>query len=273
MFHKGACGEEYLKSHIPGAIYIDVDAVADTSNPKPHAVPSASKFSSMMSSLGVSERDRIVVYDTNGLLAAPRFWWTLKLFGAQHVRILDGGLPAWVSAGFTTCAGDETAEALVANSKRPGPAFNATLNEAMLTAMPEAVAVAREHGAKEGPVDTVFVDARSPGRFQGTEPEPRPGMASGHMPGAVNLPYGALVTADGRLKSADEIRAVMAKQGVSLDDLKAKKKVVATCGSGMTAATVFLALHSLGARNLSLYDGSWTEYGDPARGNPVAKGN
>jgi thiosulfate/3-mercaptopyruvate sulfurtransferase len=240
---------EFLAGHLPGAVFFDIDAMSDRSTDLPHMLPDAPAFAEAAGALGLSDTDTIVVYDGAGLFSAPRVWWTLRTFGARDVRVLDGGLPAWNAAGLPLEGGPAS----------PGPArFNARLDR-------NAV---RTHGAVAGSLafdaETV-VDARSAPRFRGEAPEPRPGLASGHMPGARNLPFDQLVE-NGRLVEPAAIRQAFGKAGVDL-----ARPVVTTCGSGVTAAVLSFALTTIGKEDVALYDGSWAEWGSRPD-SPVAKG-
>jgi thiosulfate/3-mercaptopyruvate sulfurtransferase len=241
---------EFRAGHIPGAVFFDIDAVSDRSTDLPHMLPTPEAFAEAAGALGLTDQDTIVVYDGVGLFSAPRVWWTLRTFGARDVRILAGGLPAWVGAGLPLESGDP----------HPEPArFCATGSARAVCDMAEVTAMLRSR-------DASLVDARAPARFRGEAPEPRPGIPSGHMPGARNLPFDALIGPGGKLLDPDALRAEFRKAGVDLD-----RPVVASCGSGVTAAVLVLALKSLGKEDVALYDGSWAEWAShPA--NPIATG-
>ncbi|WP_034491953.1 3-mercaptopyruvate sulfurtransferase [Afifella pfennigii] len=233
---------EYAAGHIPGAVYFDIDAIADRSTDLPHMLPDPDAFAAAAGALGLSEGDTIVVYDGMGLFSAPRVWWTLKVFGARQVRILEGGLPAWKAAGYRL-----SSEAPQPTPKRFHPRF-----------LQAAVAdLGRVRRSLNGSGEQI-VDARPAGRFRGEEPEPRPGLKSGHIPGSKCLPFDALF-AEGepqRLVEAARIRAIFEAAGVDWD-----KPVVTSCGSGVTAAILSFALVAAGKADTALYDGSWTEWG------------
>ena len=240
---------EFLAGHIPGAAFFDLDAVSDHASPLPHMLPSPEDFASAMGALGVSNDVRVVVYDAAGLFSAPRLWWMLRIFGHEHVAILDGGLPKWTAEGHPLDKGEAHPTARVFT-----PRFNAA-----------AVAdLAQVRQALDSGSDQVL-DARAAPRFLGRAPEPRPGLASGHMPGALNMPMTDLI-ADGRLKDPEALEAALAGIGV-----KGDKPVITSCGSGVSAAVITLALARLGRPMGRLYDGSWTEWGGRAD-LPVATG-
>jgi len=227
----------YLAQHIPGALFFDIEELSDHSTPLPHMLPTAEAFSRSMSALGLSDKNTIVVYEQEGVFSAPRAWWTLRTFGAQHVHILDGGLRAWVEAGLPTESGPV---------HRTPATFHATLNQEAVKNLSQVKEKIANHQQ--------ILDARSAARFNGTAPEPRPNLSSGHMPGATSLPYTELVE-DGRLKSAEKLRGLFQAKQVNLD-----QPITTTCGSGVTAAVLALGLEVAGAQEISLYDGSWAEY-------------
>jgi thiosulfate/3-mercaptopyruvate sulfurtransferase len=241
---------EFRTAHIPGALRFDLDAMSDTESSLPHMLPRSDVFASRMRTLGIGDGMQIVVYDGQGLFSAPRIWWMLKTFGVRDALVLDGGLPAWIAAGYTTEDGDP--------APRERRHFTARLDHGAV-ADANDVARALETGSAQ------VVDARSATRFRGEEPEPRPGVRPGHMPGAHNLHYAALQR-DGRLKSPEELESLFAETGIDLD-----RPIVTTCGSGVTAAIIALALETMGRPARGLYDGSWSEWGaDTAR--PVVTG-
>ena len=241
---------EFRAAHIPGAIRFDIDAMSDESSPLPHMLPRPEVFSSRMRALGIGDGAHAVVYDGMGLFSAPRVWWMLRSYGMRHVDILEGGMPAWTAAGYPVEEGEER--------PRERRHFTARVDRGAI-AEARDVARALETGGAQ------IVDARSGPRFRGEEVEPRPGVRPGHMPGARNVHYAAL-QANGRLKDEASLRAAFAEAGVDLD-----QPVVTTCGSGVTAAIVSLALETLGRPPRALYDGSWAEWGSDSS-RPVATG-
>ncbi|HTS40641.1 MAG TPA: 3-mercaptopyruvate sulfurtransferase [Xanthobacteraceae bacterium] len=229
---------EYLAGHIPGAAFFDIDAIADHSTELPHMLPGTTQFSQDVGKLGIATEDTIVVYDGVGLGGAPRVWWTFRIFGAKNVYILDGGLPKWKSEGRPL----ETGVA-----KRSPRKFEAVLNTAVVAGVDDVQMALADQSAQ-------VVDARPANRFRGEAPEPRPGVRSGHMPGALNVPSSELVE-DGRLISPERIKQKFAAGGVDLN-----KPIITSCGSGVTAATLWFALNAIGKEPKALYDGSWTEW-------------
>jgi len=230
---------EFIAGHIPGAVQFDIDAIADKSTALPHMLPDEKQFAKAAGALGLSADKTIVVYDGAGLFAAPRVWWTLSVFGAKDVRILDGGLPAWKREGHPMKTGDT----------HPTPAkFEARFDGERVRDFDAVASILTDDSA-------CVVDARSAGRFAGTAPEPRPGLLSGHMPGARNLPFDRLLGADGRIAEPHAIRKAFADAGVDLD-----LPIVTTCGSGVTAAILVFGLALIGKKDVALYDGSWTDW-------------
>ncbi|HYJ82185.1 MAG TPA: 3-mercaptopyruvate sulfurtransferase [Allosphingosinicella sp.] len=241
---------EYEAEHIPGAVFLDLDEVSDSSNPVPHMVPPEPKFASRMASLGLGDGQRFVVYDNSPLHSAARAWWMLRSFGAHYVAILDGGLQKWKSEGRPLESGRPRVR-----HGHFSPRFD-----------PRTVADKAAVTGLLGDGRHQIVDARGAGRFSGEEAEPRPGMASGHIPGSRNLPQGSLFSSDNSWKQGDELRSAFAAAGVDLG-----KPMVATCGSGVTACVLLFGAHLLGKEDVRLYDGSWSEWGaDPA--TPKATG-
>jgi thiosulfate/3-mercaptopyruvate sulfurtransferase len=238
---EGKTGREaYAAGHIPGAVFFDIDDIADHATDLPHMLPAADAFAEAAGTLGL-RRDLItVVYDGQGVFSAPRVWWTLRAMGFPEVFVLDGGLVKWRAEGRPI----ETA------LPHPAPTTLEPAFDPSLVADVEAVkGLIQSHGAQ-------LVDARAAGRFTGEVPEPRAGLRSGHMPGALNVPWGGLINADGTMKAGEELRAAFLAAGVDLDG-----PIVTTCGSGVSAALLALALARLGREDVAVYDGSWTEWG------------
>jgi thiosulfate/3-mercaptopyruvate sulfurtransferase len=227
----------YLAGHISGALFFDIEALSDRSTSLPHMMPTPEAFSRDMSALGMDDRMAICIYEQEGVFSAPRAWWMLRTFGAHEIYILDGGLRAWNDAGLPTSSGP--VHRVPAN-------FRATLDNEAIKDYPQMQQLIAGRGQ--------ILDARSASRFTGAAPEPRPGISSGHMPGAANVPFTELVE-DGRLKPVEQLQEVFKARGVDL-----KNPITTTCGSGVTAAVVALGLEIAGADRVSLYDGSWAEY-------------
>jgi thiosulfate/3-mercaptopyruvate sulfurtransferase len=228
----------YVAQHIPGAIFFDIEELSDRSNPLPHMLPPPDVFSRSLSALGIGDEMDTIIYEQEGVFSGPRAWWMLKTVGAQNVYLLDGGLRAWIEAGLPTDSGDV---------HRAPASFHATLDQDAVKDFSQMQQMIVAHGQ--------ILDARSAGRFAGVLPEPRPGISSGHMPGATSIPFTELVE-EGRLKPAEELRRIFATKGVDM-----KEPITTTCGSGVTAAVIALGLEVAGAKQVSLYDGSWAEYG------------
>jgi thiosulfate/3-mercaptopyruvate sulfurtransferase len=232
---------EFREGHIPGAQLFSIDEASDPSSPLPHTFPPAAQFADVVSRLGISSGDHVVVYDASGMnLSAPRVWWMFRAFGHDAVSVLDGGLGAWKAAGGILEPGDPAAP--------PRATFDAVLRSSMVRSAAQVLEAQQEGTAQ-------LADMRSRGRFEGTEPEPRPGLRGGHIPGSRSLPYAQLVDADGLLRPLGELRAIIAAAGID-----AGRPQIALCGSGVTACSLLLALHVLGATDTALFDGSWTEW-------------
>jgi thiosulfate/3-mercaptopyruvate sulfurtransferase len=243
--------DDYLGAHLPGAVFFDVDAIADRKDPRPHMYPDAAQFARDVAALGVSSSDTVVVYDSGGWVAAPRAWWMFLSFGHRKVKVLDGGLKKWLREGRPTHSGRVT--------PKPGK-FRANLDPTCIRSKQQVLAILETHAEQ-------LVDARPRGRFEGTAPEPRPDSRSGHIPGSRNVPYAELFDAKtGTMKPLDDLRQAFTGAGVDLT-----KPIVTTCGSGVSALVLTLALYRLGVRGSALYDGSWAEWGLPD-GPPVATG-
>jgi thiosulfate/3-mercaptopyruvate sulfurtransferase len=236
---------EYKSAHIPGAVFFDIDEISDTDSPYPHMLPSPEKFSSRARRLGLGDGNRIVIYDGGGAArSAARVWWMFKVFGHRDVVILDGGLHKWRQEGRGT------------EDIAPMPRerhFTARVNSVIVREIDDIRRIVDKRSSQ-------ILDARSKGRFDGRDPEPRAGLRSGHMPGAINLPNGSLFDSEtGTFKNPDELRKLFAEAGLDL-----AKPVVTTCGSGVTAANLFIALKLVDAKDVALYDGSWSEWGAQA---------
>lgn len=231
---------EYAEAHIPGAVRFDIDEIADRNSDLPHMLPRPEAFSSAVRKLGIGDGQTIVVYDTVGIYSAPRVWWMFRAMGARQVFVLDGGLPKWTREGR---------QVTDAETNRRDRHFTARLDHRFLADRHD---VARALGDGSAQV----FDTRSPSRFRGEEEEPRPGVRAGHMPGASNVHYAELLTEEGTMRPPEALRDVLAAAGADLD-----RPIITSCGSGVSAAILSLALAELGARQVALYDGSWTEWG------------
>ena len=243
--------DDYLKAHIPSAAFFDIDAVSDHSNPLPHMFPSPTQFGRDVGGLGISNADTVVIYDSGGWVAAPRAWWMFLSYGHDKVRVLEGGLKKWRAEGRAVETGEVT----------PKPAaFKATFDAGRVRSMEQLVANLANQAEQ-------VIDARAAERFEGRAAEPRPGLRGGHIPGSRNVPYNNLFDpASGAMKPLDELRKVFTSAGVNLD-----APIVTSCGSGVSAGVLTIALYRLGLTNTALYDGSWSEWGQ-AGGPPVATG-
>ena len=230
---------EYRGGHIPGAVFFDIEAISDHSTDLPHMLPGPTQFGEAAGALGIGDGDTVVVYDSAGLYSAARVWWTFRLFGAKDVYILDGGLPRWKAEKRPLEKGDV---------KRAPKKFNADMNVGAVALLGDVRMALADDSAQ-------IVDARPPERFSGKAPEPRPGLRSGHMPGSFNVPYSDLVD-NGRLVSRDRIEAAFKAGGVDIEN-----PIITSCGSGVTAAILVLALDAIGRQAKGLFDGSWAEWG------------
>ncbi|WP_439522578.1 3-mercaptopyruvate sulfurtransferase [Marivita sp.] len=231
---------EYAAGHIPGARFFDIDDISDSRSDLPHMAPPIEKFMSRLRAMGVGDGHQVVVYDGAGLFSAARVWWMFKLMGQNDVAVLDGGLPKWVAEGRDL----EDLPPIVRDRHMT------VRRQAHLVKDVTQVAAASKLRDQE------IIDARSPGRFRGEDPEPRPGMRGGHIPGSKNVHYSSLLNADQTMKSPQETRAIFEAAGVDLS-----KPAITTCGSGVTAAILSLAMARMGKDDHSLYDGSWSEWG------------
>jgi thiosulfate/3-mercaptopyruvate sulfurtransferase len=243
--------EDYRSGHLPGAVFFDIEAICDAANPMPHMLPNPVQFAAMVGALGIGDEDRVVVYDSAGLVSAGRVWWMFRAFGHDKVAVLDGGMPKWLAEGRPTEAGMTTPV--------PGK-FTARFHPAMLRSkqdLLENLATRREQ----------VIDARARARFEGSVDEPRPGLRAGHIPGSLSLPSDRLIDRDKKtLLPAAALRALFEDAGLDL-----ARPVVTSCGSGVTAGALAFALHLIGHKSVALYDGSWSEWGLPGE-TPVATG-
>ncbi|MBY8977522.1 3-mercaptopyruvate sulfurtransferase [Rhodobacteraceae bacterium NNCM2] len=231
---------EYDEAHIPGARFFDIDDISDTKSPLPHMLPPAEKFISKVRKMGIGDGHRVIVYDQTGLFSAARVWWMFQVFGHTDVAILDGGLPKWIAEGKPV--DDEPVDPRERH-------FTGRRNAGMVRDVTQIAGSTKLRSEQ-------IVDARSPGRFRGEEEEPRAGLRAGHIPGSMNVHYRSLLNDDQTMKSPEETRAIFEAAGVDLNE-----PIVTTCGSGITAAILTVALHRIGHTRNALYDGSWVEWG------------
>ena len=232
--------DEHEEQHIPGAVFFDIDAIADADSDLPHMLPDAKKFESMVSELGLGDGQRIVVYDSLGCVGAARVWWTLRVFGHNDAAVLDGGLPKWLAEKRPTeswATSPEPCKLIVRKDDR------------LVRGREEILANIKSYAEQ-------VVDARSAGRFDGSEPEPRKGMRGGHIPGSLNLPFNFLFDKDQTFRSNDDLKMTFMQAGVDLG-----RPIVTTCGSGVTASVLALGLYLIGRKDVAVYDGSWSEWG------------
>lgn len=234
---------EYRAAHIPGAVFFDIDRLSDENNPLPHMLAPPKKFADGMRAFGFGDDDSIVVYDGAGIYSAARAWWMLRAMGHENVAVLDSGLPKWRREGFP----------LEDSTPNPSPRdFTPRLNTSLIRDFDQM----REN---LGTCAAQVIDARGPARFFAREKEPRPGVRGGHIPGSLNTPYAEFTASEGTLKPREELTAIFASRGIDISS-----PIIASCGSGITAAIALLALTVLGAKDVALYDGSWAEWGSRA---------
>ena len=243
---------EYLAEHIPGALFFDIDDITDDKSSLPHMLPSTVKFSSRMKKMGIGDGARIVVYDTTGIFSAARVWWTFRAMGHRDVAVLNGGLKKWKAEGRPLDDG--------LPPKRSERHYTPLQNTEIIRDLDEMKALVGKAGAQ-------IVDARPAGRFEGRDAEPRAGLRNGHMPGAKNIPSQLLLNPDGTFKLNEELAKLFKAAGIDV-----AKPVVTTCGSGVTASMLALALAALGQTNAAVYDGSWAEWGIEGNGLPIETG-
>lgn len=244
--------QEYTNEHIPGALFFDIDDLVDETSSLPHMLPSTVKFASRMKKMGIGDGQRIVIYDSVGLFSAARVWWTFRAMGHEDVAVLNGGLKKWKSEGRALEDGPPDV--------RTPRHFTPRQNAELLRDLDDMTGYVAKGGMQ-------IVDARPAARFEGTEPEPRPGLRSGHIPGSKNVPVDHLINEDGTLKSEKELADIFTAVGINWHN-----PVMTTCGSGVTASILSLALAVLGQTNAAVYDGSWAEWGEEDRDTPIATG-
>jgi thiosulfate/3-mercaptopyruvate sulfurtransferase len=230
--------KEFEAGHIPGAVFFDIDGIADHTTDLPHMMPAPGELSRAVGALGIGDGETVVVYDGSGIFSSPRVWWTLKAMGHDAVKVLDGGFPKWKREGHAVETGAASPRAKF---------FTAIPRPSLIRDFDAVMGIVENKSAQ-------MVDARSPARFKAEEPEPRPGVRGGHMPGALNVHYRKLIADDGTMKPPEQLRT-------AFDAVDLGRPIVTSCGSGLTAAILMLALDEIGARETALYDGSWTEWG------------
>jgi thiosulfate/3-mercaptopyruvate sulfurtransferase len=231
---------KYREAHIPGARFFDIDVVADPDTNLPHMAPTAGRFARLMGEMGISNATRVIFYDQKGLQSSARGWWLMKLFGHQNAAVLDGGLPKWRAEGRATQSGDAT--------PAPAASYTPDFRADLLKGIGDVKRIIADGSA-------LILDARAKGRFDGTAPEPRPGLPSGHMPGAKSVPFNELLNADFTMKDAAALRARFAAAGAD-----GSKPIITSCGTGVTACILALGLKQAGLGDAAIYDGSWTEW-------------
>ena len=249
-------GSLFEAEHIPGSVFFDIDAIANRNTDLPHMVPSATDFAGMTAKLGLGSNHTIVVYDQRGIFSSPRCWWMFRLFGHHNIKVLDGGLPKW-KAESRDVTSMPTKQKEV--SEKPEQ-LAGSINSNMIASKADVMDVL-------GKDTHQILDARPAGRFNGTTPEPRAELRSGHIPGSRNIPSSEMVSQNGTFKDRDAIRAIFSRQGFDTD-----KPVITSCGSGITAAILVLGLTEIGHEKVAVYDGSWSEWGLPGE-TPVVKGD
>ena len=233
--------KEHMECRIPNALFFDIDSVCDNNSNLPHTIPNVNQFEKSMNELGLKNTNHIVIYSKDGIATSPRVWWLLKIFGHQKISILNGGLKAWIDIKGQTEKGQY--------ENIPASNFKANYNNNFFCTTEEVKASMNSNNSQ-------IIDARSQGRFNGTEPEPRKNLQSGHIPGSKNLPYQSLLDEKGRLLEINQISEILSKAGIDTDN-----PIISTCGSGVSACVLALALEILGKNNWKIYDGSWTEWG------------
>lgn len=243
-------GAEFRTCHIPRAQFFDIDATSDQSSDLPHMVPDADQFARQVAALGIGQDNCVVVYDTQGIFSAARVWWLLRAMGITNVAVLEGGLPKWMAEGRVVATAPVAPQAATLSTR---------MDHNRMRNADQVLQASRDP-------DIQIVDARAPARFRGEVPEPREGLRSGHIPGSRNVFFKALLNDDGTLKSEAGLRKVFEQAGVDLD-----KPIITTCGSGVTASVLYLALEKLGHRDIAVYDGSWAEWGQ-AKELPIETG-